>query len=85
PVQEDLKEYIQWHLRRQLQKSVTFKDTFDKLDTAGYDVEAIQTWKSNAYEHKWRDLEISAGIEFQLAQDATKFHKENMKTKAIRQ
>ena len=38
PVQEDLEEYIQWHIQRQPRKSVAFKDIFDKFDAAGYNV-----------------------------------------------
>ena len=83
PVQEDLEEYIQWHIQRQPRKSVAFKDAFDKLDAAGYNVQAIQTWKGDAYENKWKDLEIPIRIDFQLARDASKFHKDNMETKAV--
>ncbi|MCJ1471307.1 hypothetical protein MMC07_009955 [Pseudocyphellaria aurata] len=83
PVQEDLEDYIQWHIRRQPRKSLAFKDAFDKLDTAGYDVQAVQTWKGDAYEQKWKDLDILIGTGLQLARDASKFHKENMETRGI--
>lgn len=52
PVQEDLEDYIQWHIWRQPWKLTTFYDAFEKLDTAGYDVQTIQTWKGNAYKQK---------------------------------
>ena len=78
PVKEDLEEYIQWHIKHQPRKKAAFHDAYEKLDTAGYNVQAIQTWKGDAYEHKWKNLDIPAGIGLQLAWDASKFHKENL-------
>lgn len=52
PVQKDLEEYIQWHIKHQPRKKAAFHDAYKKLDTARYNVQAIQTWKEDAYKHK---------------------------------
>lgn len=76
PVRGDytLKDYIDWHIRRQPHRKEQLLRAYDRLEEDCYVIHHIQKWKDNA--DMWRSLGVPPGLGQQLAEDASRFARE---------
>ena len=49
--ENDLEEYIQWHISQKEQKRDVFQQTHFELNKRVYDLQIIQSWKSKKDDH----------------------------------
>ena len=74
-----LKDYIDWHIKRQPNRKEQFLNAYNRLDEECYTIHYIQKMKDTMdpkIAGVWRSLDIPLGLGRQLAEDASRFARE---------
>ena len=74
-----LKDYIDWHIKRQPNRKEQFLNAYNRLDEECYAIHYIQKLKDTMdpkIAGVWRSLDIPLGLGRQLAEDASRFARE---------
>ena len=78
--QYTLKDYIDWHIKKQPAKKELLTRAYNSLEDECYRIHHIQQWKDTtdpAIQKAWRDLSIPLGLGRQLAEDASTFARQH--------
>jgi hypothetical protein len=73
---ENLKNYINWHIEINSRQHDAFMKVFRELTNSDYDLMIIQTLKEMNYRLFWIDMNILSNIEIQLTKNISKFERE---------